>query len=654
MKNILVIACGPFDYGTLQQKYFCDQYRFHFEEITTDPKDVKDFISYIIDKYRDREIAGIIGTHDSPESLLAGILSKEMGLAGMDPAVAFVCEHKYYSREAQHKIIPFAVPEFQLLPVSCLKKEDITLSFPFFVKPVKSAFSMLARTVDSFEELESFLPRVEARLKTSLPAFNILLKKYSPLELDATFLLAEKSLEGVQVTVEGYSWDQQVAVMGISDSIMYPDTMSFERFEYPSRLPQVVRQRMKDIAEKLILEIGLDQAMFNIEMFYDYSTDDIHVVEINPRMSYQFADIFEKVDGTNSYDIQLQISQGNRPHFEIGQGQFGTAASFVLRLFEDMLVTRVPTEQEISQAQAVFPDALIIIKVTEGNLLSDVSQDEKSYRYAIINMGGKDWTDLYCRFEALKQLLRFEFKPLKSRPSRDLPAGVPKTSSYPDLLGQFKSVGFFGEREQMISVLRDVFEVLNKHQVRTSIMFGTLLGKLQHNDFIPWDDDVDLIIFDYDAFLDLCVPALEQQGYSCEPDMRGSKRTGCRIFHQTGAQVDGKPELRFPWIGVYEHEIGEDGLIVLPPEKARYRPDDFFPLKQTDLLGIPIAVPQNPEAILNCNFQSEDWMEYCQLAYRDHRNGNVPTGLPSYKFELDRVLEYLSANPHTSANDSTI
>jgi hypothetical protein len=39
-----------------------------------------------------------------------------------------------------------------------------------------------------------------------------------------------------------------------------------------------------------------------------------------------------------------------------------------------------------------------------------VSQDEQSYRYAIINLGGKDWVDLYTRFEELKQHLKFEFK----------------------------------------------------------------------------------------------------------------------------------------------------------------------------------------------------------------------------------------------------
>ena len=246
----------------------------------------------------------------------------------------------------------------------------------------------------------------------TIPAFNILLKKYTTLDLDANLLIAEQMLEGVQVTVEGFSWNKKVTMMGVTDSIMYPGTMSFERFEYPSKLPLPVQQRMTDIAGEVISKIGLDYTVFNIEMFYNPEKDTIKIIEINPRMAYQFADMFEKVDGTNSYAIQLQLSQGVQPGFQKGEGHFGVSASFVLRLFENKQVVRIPTREEIRIIHNQFPDSLIIIKVKEEMMLSDVSQDENSYRYAIINLGGKDWTDLYTRFTELKKQLRFEFEAL--------------------------------------------------------------------------------------------------------------------------------------------------------------------------------------------------------------------------------------------------
>ena len=50
--------------------------------------------------------------------------------------------------------------------------------------------------------------------------------------------------------------------------------------------------------------------MFNIEMMYDAATDRIGIIEINPRMASQFADLYEKVDGTNSYTHPARYRRG--------------------------------------------------------------------------------------------------------------------------------------------------------------------------------------------------------------------------------------------------------------------------------------------------------------------------------------------------------
>jgi hypothetical protein len=408
-RRILVIACGPFDDCMLQRKDFLDRFHFFVEEITTEPADIEEFISYIKGKYREQDLDGVLGTHDGPESTVAAIIARDLGLYGLDPIASFVCEHKYYSRLAQKSIVPFAVPEFQGLPVAGVTPQDVSLPYPFFVKPVKSAFSILAMTIPDLETLTAFLPKFQKHLNEVIPAFNALLHKYSDFELDANMLIAEQLLDGVQVTVEGFCWNGTVTIMGITDSIMYPGTSSFAHFEYPSRLPAAIQHRIEDIATKLVAGIGVDYSMFNIEMFYNAGSNAIHVIEINPRMSYQFSDIFEKVDGMHSYTAQLQLCQGAKPDFQKGAGQFAVAGSFVLRLFEDSRVIRVPTQKELDDVRARFPDALIIIKVEEGILLSDLSQDEESYRYAIVNIGGSDWEDLHTRFQEIKRCLGFEF-----------------------------------------------------------------------------------------------------------------------------------------------------------------------------------------------------------------------------------------------------
>lgn len=219
-------------------------------------------------------------------------------------------------------------------------------------------------------------------------------------------------------------------------------------------------------------------------------------------------------------------------------------------------------------------------------------------------------------------------------------------------LSRFKATGFFDERDLIIRHMADFFRSVNKHQVRACIMFGTLLGKLRNNDFIPWDDDVDIVVFDFETFLTHCTPELEQQGYILEPDIRNGKRMGCRIFRADSAPIPGRPHLRFPWLGIWEHEINQDGLIQLPPEETEYKPGDFLPLEQQSFLGISVGIPHDPSAILNTYFHADDWMEVCQLPYRDHRNGRL-TGFPDDKFSLRTVLNYLAAGQPAATNGAS-
>lgn len=60
-------------------------------------------------------------------------------------------------------------------------------------------------------------------------------------------------------------------------------------------------------------------------------------------------------------------------------------------------------------------------------------------------------------------------------------------------------------KRQMLGVLEKFDKFCDKHKLRYSVGFGTMIGAIRHRGFIPWDDDIDVIMPrpDYDKFIEL-------------------------------------------------------------------------------------------------------------------------------------------------------
>jgi phosphorylcholine metabolism protein LicD len=199
--------------------------------------------------------------------------------------------------------------------------------------------------------------------------------------------------------------------------------------------------------------------------------------------------------------------------------------------------------------------------------------------------------------------------------------------------------------------LRDANEILTSEGVDYCLMFGTLLGLLRHDDFIPWDDDLDIIIFDMNKFEKQCIEKFEARGYTVLQDIRRisrfriapflkvKTRCGYRIYSKNGNNI---PAVcwKFPWLGVWEHVLNKNAM-TLPPEKFIYNINDFFPLQRRPFKGFSVMIPKNPKKILNEYFGAEDWMEYCIPSTLDHRQYK-PTGFPTIKKPLKEVMAYLN------------
>ena len=421
-KRILVLSPNRWDLEELSRPAYRRDYEFVFHDAGFYDRhvilagltfDVHDSIAGAIEAGRVAKVDGVIGTHDYPASLQAAVVAAGLGVPGPRVEAALLCHHKYLCRQVQRHAVPEATPAVGLINPFDFSPASLPLPFPFFVKPVKGMLSLRAAVAHDFQTLRAILGFSTLEKLTALTVmrpFNQLLQHYTTFDAHGNWFIAEEVLPGDwQVTVEGFVDEGRVEVMGIVDSIMYPGTKSFQRFEYPSRLPETVQARMRRIAGQVVGATGFGHGCFNLEMMYDAECDVVSVIEMNPRMCTQFSDLYEKVDGTNGYEVQLALAAGRRPVFARRRGRYGVAASFVSRTFEDQKVVRVPEPWRLAEVRRRFPDTVVNVLCREGQWLSQQPQDMASYRYAIVNMGAASREELAAAFDEATRLLPFQF-----------------------------------------------------------------------------------------------------------------------------------------------------------------------------------------------------------------------------------------------------
>jgi ATP-grasp domain len=214
----------------------------------------------------------VVGTKDQ-SALLAALLAERRSLPGPSPEALVKLQHKPTARTVQQLVAPEATPRFAVLDGRS------TLEAPFFVKPVVGRLSQNAFRIDDPREL---LELHEIDRYTTRYAEIAALAGADPAQ--AHGFLAEELLAGDEVTLEGYVHDGRVTVIGVTDSLKYAGTLSFESFVYPSALTEARLDELSDVAARVMPRLGFDAGFFNVE-FLVPETGPAQIIEVNGRIA---------------------------------------------------------------------------------------------------------------------------------------------------------------------------------------------------------------------------------------------------------------------------------------------------------------------------------------------------------------------------------
>ncbi|GAA2456114.1 ATP-grasp domain-containing protein [Streptomyces macrosporus] len=417
--NVFVIGLDEENLRTLNEVPHAEDHRFHpllsVEELQHGEIAVADLLAKAekeLDAF-DGTIDAIVGYWDFPVSTLVPILAERYGTRATSLESVVKCEHKYWSRLEQRKVID-EHPRFALVDLEGDPRPPEGLRFPMWLKPVKSYSSELAFGVKDEEEFRRAVAEIRQGVTRIGRPFEFVLDRLDlPPEIaeaGGQACLAEESLSGVQAAVEGYVYDGEVTVYGVLDSINYPDTPCFMRHQYPSALPEPVVLRLKDVSRRVIEQVGLDWATFSIEYFYDAANDEINLLEINPRHSQSHAELFEFVDGVPNHHCMLSLALGRDPRLPYRKGPYEVAAKWYHRQFTDGVVRRAPTREEIERVEREIPGVRVTVKVREGQRLSELpGQDSYSYEVTHVFVGAGSEEELREKYDRCLAMLPYEF-----------------------------------------------------------------------------------------------------------------------------------------------------------------------------------------------------------------------------------------------------
>jgi phosphorylcholine metabolism protein LicD len=187
------------------------------------------------------------------------------------------------------------------------------------------------------------------------------------------------------------------------------------------------------------------------------------------------------------------------------------------------------------------------------------------------------------------------------------------------------SLGFGEHKQVAIDLLKITTNILDEFKIDYFLISGTLLGFQRHNDFIPFDDDMDLLVSQeikdkipdimkkYNSEISLVVT--DNLIKTCFKD----KVINLNNFKFWSKHLlNKKDSYCWPFIDLFIFKYSTDRKFINFFRK-NWRVEEFFPNERKDFNGLNVSIPKNPDYFLSINY-GKDYMKILKSSKWNHKN----------------------------------
>ena len=186
------------------------------------------------------------------------------------------------------------------------------------------------------------------------------------------------------------------------------------------------------------------------------------------------------------------------------------------------------------------------------------------------------------------------------------------------------SLGFSEHKQTAIDLLKITTQILDEFDIDYFLISGTLLGYIRHNDFIPFDDDIDLIV---NSNIKSKLPNIMKK-YNSQISIMSKegiikfcfkdKVSNLNNFKIWSSHMINKRDSYFwPFVDLFLFEYTDDKKNITFFGKE-WGTEHFFPINKQIFNGLNVSIPQNPDYFLQKNY-GKDYMTILKSSNWNHK-----------------------------------